>query len=72
MSPVVHSLFQNSHPAAASADRSFSVLKKLLAKDKNFKAENVQQYMILHFNSSTWWLLCSVMSQDFDLFRTSK
>jgi len=41
--------------------------KKLLAKDRNFKAENVQHYMILHFNSSTWWLACSVMSQDLRL-----
>ena len=71
MSPAVHSLFQNSQPATASADRSFSMLKKLLAKDRNFKAENVQHYMILHFNSSTWWLPCSIMSQDLDLFRTS-
>jgi len=54
MSPVVHSLFQNSQPTTASADRSFSMLKKLLAKDKNFEAENVQHYMILHFISSTW------------------
>jgi len=54
MSPVVHSLFQNSQPTTASADRSFSMLKKLLAKDRNYKTENVQHYMIPHFDSSTW------------------
>jgi len=58
-------------PTTASVERSFSVLKKLLAKDRNFEAENVQHHMILHFNSSTWWLACSVMSQDLDLFRNS-
>ena len=30
-------------------ERSFSMLKKLLAKDRNFKVENVRHYMILHF-----------------------
>jgi len=70
-SPAVYSLPQNSQPITASVKRSFPMLKKLLAKDRNFKVENVQHYMILHFNSSTWWLACSVMSQDLDLFRNS-
>jgi len=64
ISPAVYSLLQNSQPTTASVQRSFSMLKKLLAKDRHFKAENVHHYMILHFNSSTWWLACSVMSQD--------
>ena len=53
-SPAVYSLPQNSQPITASVKRSFPMLKKLLAKDRNFKVENVQHYMILHFNSSTW------------------
>ena len=28
------------------------MLKKLLAKDRNFKAENVRHYLILHFIAS--------------------
>ena len=54
ISPAVYSLLQNSQPTTTSIERTISMLKKLLAKDRNFQAENVQHYMILHFNSSTW------------------
>ena len=54
ISPTVYDMLQNSQPTSASVERSFSMLKKLLAKDKNFKVENVRHYMILHFNASTW------------------
>ena len=54
ISPAVHHVLQNSQPMFASVEKSFSMLKKLLAKDRNFKIENVQHYMILHFNASTW------------------
>ena len=54
ISPVVYHMLQNSQLTSASVERSFSMLKKLLAKDKNFKVENVRHYMILHFNASTW------------------
>ena len=42
ISPVVYHMPQNSQPTSASIARSFSMLKKLLAKDRNFKVENVQ------------------------------
>ena len=54
ISPAVHHILQNSHPTSASVERSFSMLKKLLAKDRNLKVEIVRHYMILHFNASTW------------------
>ena len=54
ISPAVYYMFQNSQPTSASEERSFCMLKKLLAKDKNFKVENVRHYMILHFNASNW------------------
>ena len=54
ISPTVYHMLQNSQPTSASVKISFSMLKKLLAKDRNFKAENVRHYMILHFNASTW------------------
>ena len=54
ISPAVYHMLQNSPPTSASVERSFSVLKKLLAKDRNFEAKNVRRYMILHFNASTW------------------
>ena len=49
ISPAVYHMLQNSQPTSASVERSFSMLKKLLAKDRNFKVENVRHYMILHF-----------------------
>ena len=54
ISPAVYHILQNSQPTSGSVKRSFSMLKKLLAKDRNFKIENVRHYMILHFNAFTW------------------
>ena len=54
ISPAVFHMLQNSQSTSASAERSFSMLKKLLAKDRNFKVENVRHYMILHFNEFIW------------------
>ena len=41
ISPTVYYMLQNSQPTSASVERSFSMFKKLLAKDRNFKVENV-------------------------------
>ena len=54
ISPAVYHMLQNSQPTSASVERSFSMSKKLLAQNRNFKVENVRHYMILHFNASTW------------------
>ena len=54
ISPAVYHMLQNSQLTYVSVERSFSILKKLLAKDRNFTVENVRHYMILHFNTSTW------------------
>ena len=54
ISPAVYSLLQHSQPTSASVERSFSMLKKLLAKDRNFSVQNVKHYMILHYNSCMW------------------
>ena len=48
ISPAVYHTLRNSQPTSASVERSFSLLKKLLVKDRNFKVENVRHYMILH------------------------
>ena len=50
ISPAVHHMLQNFQLTPASVERSFSMLKKLLANDRKFKVENVQYYMILYFN----------------------
>ena len=54
ISPAVYHMLENSQPTFAFVERSFFMLKKLLAKDRNFKVENVRHYMILHFNAFTW------------------
>ena len=57
ISPTVYHMLENSQPTSASVERSFSMLKTLLAKDRNFKifeVENVRHYMNLHVNASTW------------------
>ena len=36
ISMAVYHMLQNSQPTSASVERSFSMLKKLLAKDRNF------------------------------------
>ena len=54
ISAAVYHMFQNSQPTSASIERNFSMLIKLLVMDRNFRVENVRQYMILHFNVSTW------------------
>ena len=41
ISLAVYHMLQNSQPTSASVEKSFSMLKKLLAKDRNFKVENV-------------------------------
>ena len=46
-SPVVYYMLKNSQPTTASLEKVFSMLKKLLAKGRNFKVENVRHYMIL-------------------------
>lgn len=39
-------------PTSAAVERSFSMLNKMMSKDRNFNAENVRKYIVLHFNSS--------------------
>ena len=54
ISTAVYHMVQNFQPTSASVERSFSMLKKLLAKDRNFKVENVRHYTILPFYASSW------------------
>ena len=41
ISPAMYHMLQNSRPTSASVERSFSMLKKLLTKDRSFNVENV-------------------------------
>ena len=42
ISPAVYHMLPNSQFTSTFVERSFSMLKKLLAKHRNFKAENVR------------------------------
>ena len=52
VSPLMYALLQSAQPSTASVERSFSILKKLLSKDRNFRPENVKKYLMLYFNSA--------------------
>ena len=54
ISPAEYCLLQHCQPTSVSVERSFSMLRKLLAKSRNFEVHNVKHIMVLHFNSSTW------------------
>ena len=53
ISPAVYGLLQACQPTSASVERSFSMLNKLLAKDRNFLPSNVKYYISVHYNLST-------------------
>ena len=54
ISLVVCSLLQLFQPTTASLEKIFSMLQKLLSKDRKFEIKNMKKYMILHFSSCTW------------------
>ena len=53
VSSVVYCLLQKCQPTTAAVERSFSMLNKLLAKDKIFLPKNVKRNMCVHYNLST-------------------
>ena len=52
--PTSYALLQKAHPTFAVAERSFSMLSKLLKKDKHFDFKNVNKYMMLYYNKKSW------------------
>jgi len=50
ISPANYALLQNCQPTSASVERGFSILKKMLAKDRAFDPTNVKNYFILRCN----------------------
>ena len=53
VAPVVYGLRQKCQPTKTAVERSFSMLNKLLAKDKNFFTKNDKHNMCVHYNLST-------------------
>ena len=53
VAPAVYGLRQRCQPPKAAVERSFSMLNKLLATDRNFLPKNVKHNMCVHYNLST-------------------
>ena len=41
ISPALYDMLQKSQPTSASVEKKFSILKKLLAKDRNLMVDNM-------------------------------
>ena len=52
--PTSYALLQKAQPTSAAIERSFSMLSKLLRKDRNFDVKNVEKYMMLYYNKKSW------------------
>ena len=51
--PTSYALLQKAQPTSADVERSFSMLNKLLRKDRNFDVKNVKKYMMLYYNNTS-------------------
>ena len=47
---TTYALLQKTQPTSSAVERSFSMLSKLLRKDRNFDINNVKKYMLLYYN----------------------
>ena len=52
--PTSYALLQKAQPTFAAVKRSFSMLSKLLRKNRNFDVKNVKKYMMLYYNKKFW------------------
>ena len=52
--PTSYALLQEAQPTSAAVERSFSMLSKLLRKDRNFDVKNVKKYTMLYYNKKSW------------------
>ena len=52
--PTSYALVQKDQPTSAAVERSFSMLSKLLRKDRKFEFKNVKKYMMPYYNKKSW------------------
>ena len=50
ISPAIYASLQSCTATTCAVERSFSLLKKLLSKDRNFLPENLPKYFVFHYN----------------------
>ena len=58
INPTSYALLQKAQPTSAAVERSFSMLSKLLRKNRKFDVNNVKKYMMLYYNKKSWYLYC--------------
>ena len=51
--PTNYALFQKAQPISSAVERSFSLLSKLLGKDRNFDVKNVKKYIMQYYNKKS-------------------
>ena len=51
--PTSYALLQKAQPTSPAVERSFSMLNKLLRKERNFDDKNVKKYMMLYYNKTS-------------------
>lgn len=51
ISPTDYQYLLNCPPTSIAVERSFSMLKKMLASDRNFSKENIIKYFMVYYNS---------------------
>jgi len=51
IAPATYAMLQACQPTSTAVERSFSVLKHMLRKDRHFLPTNLKWYSILHFNN---------------------
>ena len=52
ISPEARVMLWNCQPTTIDVERSFSMLGKLLRKERNFKDSNINNYMVIYYNSN--------------------
>ena len=48
-----YALLQKAQSTSATVERSFSMLNKLLRKERNFDVKKVKKYMMLYYNKKS-------------------
>ena len=54
--PTSYALLQKARSTSATVEKSFSMLRKLLRKDRNFDVKNVKSYMMLYYIKKSSYL----------------
>ena len=59
-----YALLQKALPISVAVERSFSMLSKLVRKDKNFDGKKIEKYMMLYYNKKSLYLNCAAFIKN--------